>query len=83
MHLVSKAGPVISNNFHHVRDFTWNSIYHTEPLFTDKLRKSRLIMNVVLRSLSVNNLTSCALNIACDISCSPTFFGGGGGGGID
>ncbi len=42
-HLVSKAGPVISGNFHHVRDFTWRCIYHTEPLFTDKLRKSRLM----------------------------------------
>ncbi len=54
-HLGSKAGPLISGNFHHVRDFTWSSIYHTEPLFTDKLRKSWLLMNVVLRSLSVNN----------------------------
>ncbi len=42
-HLVSKAGPVISGNFHHVRDFTWCCIYHTEPLFTDKIRKSRLM----------------------------------------
>ncbi len=25
-HLVSKARPVISGNFHYVRDFTWNSI---------------------------------------------------------
>ncbi len=42
-HLVSKAGPVISGNFHHVRDFTWRCIYHTESLFTDKIRKSRLM----------------------------------------
>ncbi len=55
VHLVSKADPVISSNFHHVHDFTWSSIYHTEPLFTDKLHKSRMIINVVLRSLSVNN----------------------------
>ncbi len=46
-HLVSKAGPVISGNFHNVHDFTWSSIYHTKPLFTDKLCKSRLIMNMV------------------------------------
>ncbi len=44
-HLVSKASPVISGNFHHVHDFTWSNIYYTEPLFTDKLCKSRLIMN--------------------------------------
>ncbi len=31
-HLVSKAGPVISGNFHHVRDFTRSSIYNTNPL---------------------------------------------------
>ncbi len=54
-HLVSKAGPVISSYFHHVRDFTWSSIYHTEPLFTDKLRKTTFIINLDLRSLSVNN----------------------------
>ncbi len=79
VHLVSKTGPVISNNFHHVRYFTWSSIYHREPLFTDKLCKSRLIMNVVLPSLSVNNLTRCALNIACDIIVQPYLFWGGGG----
>ncbi len=53
-HLVRKAGPVISGNFHHVCDFTWRCSYHTEPLFTDKLRKSRLIMNVVLHNFSMN-----------------------------
>ncbi len=52
-HFVNKAGLEISGNFHYVRDFTWSSLYHTEPLFTDKLHKSRLIMNVVLLSLSV------------------------------
>ncbi len=54
-HLVSEAGPVISGNFHHVRDFTWSSIYHTESLFTDKLHKTTFIINLDLHSLSVNN----------------------------
>ncbi len=48
-HLVSKAGPVISGNFHHVRDFTWSSVYHTELLFTDKLRKTMFIINLDLQ----------------------------------
>ncbi len=30
-HLVSKSGPVISGNFHHMHDFTKSSIYYTEP----------------------------------------------------
>ncbi len=54
-HLVSKAGSVISVNFITCVDCTWSSIYHTEPLFTDKLRKTTFIINLDLRSLSVNN----------------------------
>uniref|UniRef100_A0A8C1INN0 Glutamate-ammonia ligase (glutamine synthase) c n=1 Tax=Cyprinus carpio TaxID=7962 RepID=A0A8C1INN0_CYPCA len=45
-HLASKAGSLISGKFHQVL---------LEPLLTDKLRKSMLIMNLDLRSLSVNN----------------------------
>ncbi len=67
----------------------------SKPLFTDKLRRTTFIVNLDLRSLSVNEmlvnaglceithvkeittdyralLTRCALNIACDISCSPS-----------
>ncbi len=57
-HLVSKAGPVISGNFHHMRDVTWSSIYHTKPLFTDKLHKSWFIMNMVPESIQNQNLTT-------------------------
>ncbi len=31
-HLVSKAGPVISSNFHHVHDFTQSSIHSQWPM---------------------------------------------------
>lgn len=48
VYLVSKASPVISNNFHHVRDFTRSSIYNTEPLFTDKLLKTTFNINLDL-----------------------------------
>ncbi len=62
-HLVSKASPVIGGNFHHVCDFTWSSIYHTEPLFTDKLHKSRLIINVHNIHHSIYSICPCIIFI--------------------